>query len=165
MLVPPRWIHRQYLTSLELLKTPRKGRLNYLMSILQGTSGDLEARLKAGRPCTHPDSYQHHCYKTSYHTLPGWYTTFQGISLLGSAIAWQRNQAILPDFTQNSVSKIWFGTGAWRLSFQHQYLTQLSLNCRNWVRPGYLKAKSYFLVFKFTWMTLIKICFFKQIRQ
>ena len=45
---------------------------------------------------------------------------FSGRKPAGSAIAWQRNKAIPPDFTQNSVSKIWFGTGAQRLSFQHQ---------------------------------------------
>ena len=62
-----------------------------------------------------------HCSKPPHQIPPVWDTQFLGREPTVSPFARQSNKTILFYFTQKSVSEIQFGTGAQRLSFQHQY--------------------------------------------
>ena len=71
------------------------------------------------------------CYKTPHQILLGWDTQFWGHEPAVSPFAWESNKAILFYFTQNSVSKIQFGTGA---GFSPSIpLEQPSINRRQWL--------------------------------
>ena len=67
-----------------------------------------------------------HCRQTLYHLSLHWYKSHHillGLEVHGferhSHFTWQSIKAVLFCFTQNSASKIQFGTGAQRLSFWH----------------------------------------------
>ena len=132
VLVPPQGIHIR--VSFELfieLKPPINGRCQH-SSFQKRPSED---RLKGTREAHQEITWNqikgvqalhtllsaipplNHGYKTPYQILLGGTHSFWGQEPAVSPFAWQSNKAILLYFIQNSVSEIWFSTGAQRLSF------------------------------------------------
>ena len=94
---------------------------------------EKEARLKEGRPCTHPDPYQWLWNRLLWNSSPDGPTlghSFSRHELAVSPFAWQGNKAVFSTLAENSLSEMQFSTGAQRPSFLHRH--------QGWVRSSKL---------------------------
>ena len=107
------------------------------------TTGTTEAhqettwgQIKGGRAlhtpwCLSATPPLNHYYKTPHWILSGWDTLSGAGDCLSPLLSGKAIRLILFCFTQNCVSKTWFGIGAQRLSFQHQGWERREMQWKN----------------------------------